>query len=94
MAVTQISIDHVGEHVASCSMDGRVVISGLYTKENNHMLSSGKPVFSVALDPIFARPGSGKRFMTGDSERVIMYERTAFLNRYKQVIVFEEALLN
>ena len=57
VAVSQISVDHPGEHVASCSTDGRVIITGLYTNENNHSLNAGKPIYSVALDPIFARPG-------------------------------------
>ena len=28
VAVSQISVDHPGEHVASCSTDGRVIITG------------------------------------------------------------------
>ena len=47
----------IGEHIASCSTDGRVMITGLYTNENNHSLNAGKPIYSVALDPIFARTG-------------------------------------
>ena len=45
----------------------------------------GKPVYSVALDPIFSRPGSGKRFMIGDDDRVTLYERGGLLNRYRQI---------
>ena len=29
--VNQVSIDHAGEFYASCSNDGRVVVTGLYT---------------------------------------------------------------
>jgi len=83
VAVSQISVDHPGEHIASCSTDGRVMITGLYTNENNHSLNAGKPIYSVALDPIFARTGSGKRFITGDDDNVILYERGGLLNRYK-----------
>ena len=37
LSVSQISIDHAGEFVGSCSgVDGRVIITGLYTLENNH----------------------------------------------------------
>ena len=88
VAVTQISVDHPGEFVASCSTDGRVIITGFYTSESNHTLNAGKPVYSVALDPIFARPKSGKRFMTGDDDRVILYERGGLLNRYRAVRIF------
>ena len=28
VAVSQISVDHPGEHIASCSTDGRVIITG------------------------------------------------------------------
>ncbi len=84
VAVSQISVDHSGEYVASCSPDGRVIISGLYSKENNHTMSTGKTIHSVALDPIFSRAGSGSRFMTGDDFRVILHEKTYF-NRHKQV---------
>ena len=85
VAVSQISVDHAGEFVASCSTDGRVMITGLYTNEFNHTLNTGKPIHAVALDPIFARATSGKRFMTGDDDRVVLYERSGygFLNRYK-----------
>ena len=64
VAVSQISVDHPGEHVASCSTDGRVIITGLYTNENNHSLNAGKPIYSVALDPIFARPGKSDQGRT------------------------------
>ena len=73
--------DHSGEYVASCSTDGRVIITGLYTNENNYSFNNGRPVFSVALDPIFARTGSGRRFMIGDDDRAIIYEKSGFLNR-------------
>jgi hypothetical protein len=43
----------------------KVMISGLYTKENNHSVMMGVAVNAIALDPIYARPGSGRRFMTG-----------------------------
>ena len=60
------------------------MITGLYTTEHNHSISTGKPVYSVSIDPIYGREGSGKRFMIGDDQRVILYERGGILNRYKQ----------
>ena len=85
VAVSQISIDHSGEYVASCSTDGRLIITGLYTSENNYAFNNKRPVFSVALDPIFGRTGSGRRFMIGDDNGVTMYEKSGFLNRYKSL---------
>ena len=65
VGISHISIDHSGEFVASCSAsEGKVMISGLYTKENNHSMTM-LSVNTIALDPIYARPGSGRRFMTG-----------------------------
>ena len=67
VGISQISVDHSGEFVASCSAsEGKVMISGLYTKENNHSVTMGVAVNAIALDPIYARPGSGRRFMTGE----------------------------
>jgi hypothetical protein len=64
--IFQISVDHSGEFVASCSAaEGKVMVSGLYTKENNHSMTMGAAVSAITLDPIYARPGSGRRFMTG-----------------------------
>ena len=82
MAVSQISVDHAGEFVASCSTDGRVILTGLYSSEYNYSMNTGKPIYSVGLDPIFARADSGKRFMTGDDDKVVLYERRGLLNRY------------
>jgi hypothetical protein len=42
------------------------MISGLYTKENNHSMTMSTAVNTIALDPIYARSGSGRRFMTGE----------------------------
>ena len=83
VAVSQISIDHSGEYVASCSTDGRVIITGLYFSDYNYSFSVGRPIYSVALDPLFAKTGSGRRFMIGDDDKVILYEKSGFLNRYK-----------
>ena len=60
------------------------MISGLYSSEANNSLSTGKPVYSVALDPIYSRPGTGKRFMTGDDSRVILHEKKGVFPRYQQ----------
>ena len=48
VAVNQISIDHNGDFIASCSDDGKVFIYGLYSTENNHNMSMGRSVKSIA----------------------------------------------
>ena len=89
LAVSQVSIDHRGEFVGSCSgADGRVIITGLYTNENSHNFqpfTDGRPIYSISLDPLYFKDRSGRRFMTGD-ERVYLHEKTSVINfnRYKQ----------
>lgn len=46
----------------------QVVISGLYTIDNNQVHMFDRPVKSIALDPNFAKAGSGKHYMTGDDK--------------------------
>ena len=64
-----MSIDHAGEYVASCSFDGRVVIRSVMSSANDapeHVANTDRPVKSVAIDPIYARANSGKRYMIGE----------------------------
>ena len=90
LSVSQISIDHAGEFVGSCSgEDGRVIITGLYTNENNHNyqpFNDGRPIYSISLDPLYSKKNSGRKFMTGD-ERVYLHQKTGMINfnRYNQV---------
>jgi len=86
ITVNQVSVDHAGEYYASCSDDGRVVVTGLYTEENTHNFNMDKPVKSIAIDPIYARPNSGRRFMTGVEDKLILHEKVIF-SRYKQDIL-------
>lgn len=65
VAVNQISIDDNGDFIASCSDDGKVFIYGLYSTENNHNMSMGRLVKSIAIDPNYYKSGSGRRFITG-----------------------------
>ncbi|XP_015111621.1 vacuolar protein sorting-associated protein 41 homolog [Diachasma alloeum] len=81
VAVNQISIDHKGDYIASCSDDGKVFIYGLYTTDNNHNMSLGRLVKSIAIDPSYSKPGGSKKFITGD-DKLVLYEKT-FLSRMK-----------
>ncbi|XP_052856042.1 vacuolar protein sorting-associated protein 41 homolog isoform X4 [Drosophila gunungcola] len=51
VAVNQIDVDTKGEFVATCSDDGKVNITGLFSCENNQNLSFGKFIKAVAMDP-------------------------------------------
>ncbi|XP_017798628.1 PREDICTED: vacuolar protein sorting-associated protein 41 homolog [Habropoda laboriosa] len=87
VAVNQISIDHNGDFVASCSDDGKVFIYGLYSTENNHNMSMGRLVKSIAIDPNYYKNGSTRRFITGD-DKLVLYEKT-FLCRMKLSVLSE-----
>lgn len=87
VAVNQISIDQNGDFIASCSNDGRVFIYGLYSVENNHNMSTGHWVKSIAIDPKYYRSGSGRRFIIGE-DKLILFEKT-FLSRMKSTILWE-----
>ncbi|XP_020282011.1 vacuolar protein sorting-associated protein 41 homolog isoform X2 [Pseudomyrmex gracilis] len=87
VAVNQISIDQNGDFIASCSDDGKVFIYGLYSTENNHNMSMGRLVKSIAIDPNYYKNGSGRRFITGD-DKLVLYEKT-FLARMKPTILCE-----
>ena len=82
--MNQVSCDHAGEHFASCSDDGRVVITGLYSDDNNVDFNMERPVQTIGIDPLYSRPNSGRRFMTGVDDKLIMHEKVIF-GRYKQV---------
>jgi len=43
-SVTGITLDGAGEFVASCSDDGLVVVSGLYTEDQNQIIKVDRPV--------------------------------------------------
>lgn len=84
--VNQISIDSNGDFIASCSDDGRVFIQGLYSADNNQALKKENcKVKSVAIDPNYYKPGSGRRFITGD-EQLVLYEKT-FLVKLKSTVL-------
>ncbi|KAK2570430.1 Vacuolar protein sorting-associated protein 41-like protein [Acropora cervicornis] len=78
-AINQISIDQNGDYVASCSDDGRVVINGLCSSENNIQTSFDSPVKSVALDPEFSKKRT-KMYVTGGT-KLILTERGWFRNK-------------
>lgn len=78
VAVNRISTDAREEHVASCSDDGRAIITGLFSDSDNQNLYVGKPVKSIALDPD-PKAMSVKRFLIGD-ECLTLYEKNFFKN--------------
>ncbi|XP_046655188.1 vacuolar protein sorting-associated protein 41 homolog [Daphnia pulicaria] len=87
MAINMVDIDSGGDYIGSCSNDGKVMVSGLYSTENCHTLMVDRPVKAIALDPLYYKSGSGRRFVTGD-DRLILHEKV-FLSRLKSTTLFE-----
>ena len=77
-------MDHAGEHYASCSDDGRVVVTGLYSDDNGVNFNMDRAVQSIAIDPIYSRANSGRRFMTGAGDKLVMHVM------YKQYFTFHK----
>ena len=59
VTVAQMSIDHIGENVASCSIDGKVSVRGLLSNEVEFSADLNRPVRAVSIDPVYFRSGQG-----------------------------------
>ena len=75
--VNQVSLDMDGEYYASCSEDGEVVVTGFSSsdKEQKITVDSKGPVTSVALDPGYAKPDSGRKILAAVENKVIYCEK-------------------
>lgn len=81
--VNEVSFDSDGEYVGSCSDDGTVVISNLYTDEKEKF-EYHRPVKAVALDPEYARKSS-KQFALGGLAGQLIFLSKGWLGYREQV---------
>lgn len=81
--VNEVSFDSDGEYVGSCSDDGTVVISSLYT-DDKEKFEYHRPVKAVALDPEYARKGS-KQFALGGLAGQLLFLSKGWLGYKEQV---------
>ncbi|XP_059151993.1 vacuolar protein sorting-associated protein 41 homolog isoform X2 [Physella acuta] len=86
--VNQISIDANGDFMASCSDDGKVVITGLYSSDSNQVVELNRPVKAIALDPQYYKPNSGRQYVTGD-DKLLLNEKSGFLGRHKTTVLHQ-----
>lgn len=93
VSINQISVDAKGEFVAACSDEGRFTINGLYTTENDQQVILPSPVRCIQLDPQFAKPGSGKRFIIGDN-KLTLYEKTFYKSLKATVLCQSQGLVS
>ena len=62
--VNTISIDDNGDFIGSCCQEGKVKISGLFTKNDDQLITFSRPIKAICLDPNFSK---AKMFITGDT---------------------------
>ncbi|UJR09415.1 hypothetical protein I4U23_013656 [Adineta vaga] len=82
--VNAISIDDNGDYIASCCQEGKVKISGLFSKNDDQLNVFSRPIKAVCLDPNFTKT---KQYVTGDTS-LILNER-GLLGRHKQTILLD-----
>eukprot|EP01130_Rhizamoeba_saxonica_P017976 TRINITY_DN8871_c0_g1_i1.p1 TRINITY_DN8871_c0_g1~~TRINITY_DN8871_c0_g1_i1.p1 ORF type:complete len:860 (+),score=172.89 TRINITY_DN8871_c0_g1_i1:30-2609(+) len=64
--VKEISIDVKGEYVASCSDDGKVIITPLLNDEEKPRIHSfSRPMTAIAIDPNYSKKSSKQRVVCG-----------------------------
>ncbi|CAF4220284.1 unnamed protein product, partial [Rotaria sp. Silwood2] len=82
--VNAISIDDNGDFIGSCCQEGKVKISGLFSKNDDQLITFTRPIRAVCLDPNFSKT---KMFVTGDTS-LILNERGTF-GRHKTTTLSE-----
>lgn len=72
--IMNLSVDDEGEFIASCSFDGKVIISGLLSAQYNIVLNYDRPIMAVAFAPHFSKLKS-PMYVTGSEELTLIEER-------------------
>ncbi|KAJ3321851.1 Vacuolar protein sorting-associated protein 41 [Boothiomyces sp. JEL0866] len=78
-SVNHISIDTIGEFIASASGDGNVVVNSLYSTEN-YTFNYKRPIFGVALEPDYGKKNSRQIVSGGIAGSLIMTGKGWFGN--------------
>lgn len=88
-AVNELSFDAEGEYIASCSDDGTVVVSSLYTDDKERH-EYHRPVKAVALDPEYGKKSS-KQIVSGGLAGQLIVNSKGWLGARDQVILVTSA---
>lgn len=88
--VNDLCFDAEGEYVSSCSDDGSVVISNLFTDERLKF-DYHRPMKSIALDPDYSRK-STRTFVAGGLAGQLFLNSKTWLGYNKQVFLVFEVL--
>ncbi|CAF1302705.1 unnamed protein product [Adineta steineri] len=88
--VNAISIDDNGDYIGSCCQEGKVKISGLFSKNEDQLHTFPRPIKAVCLDPNFSK---SKQYITGDTT-LILNERGTFRHKETKLIDFQGGLIH
>ncbi|CAG8496376.1 2649_t:CDS:10 [Scutellospora calospora] len=83
--VNDISIDAAEEYVASASMDGKIVIHGMYV-DSVQVFNYRRPLKCVALDPDFSRKDTQQFVSGGLAGQLILNEKGWFGQKQDKVL--------
>ncbi|CAG8551259.1 4952_t:CDS:10 [Acaulospora morrowiae] len=83
--VNDISIDVAEEYVASASMDGKIVIHGMYV-DSEQVFNYRRPLKCVALDPDFSRKDTQQFVSGGLAGQLILNEKGWFGHKQDRVL--------
>ncbi|KAL9268901.1 Vacuolar protein sorting-associated protein 41-like protein, partial [Drosera capensis] len=83
-AVNGLSFDIEAEYIGSCSDDGSVVVSSLFTDEKRKF-EYHRPMKAIALDPEYARKAS-RRFVAGGLAGQLMFYSKKWFGYQDQVL--------
>ncbi|CAG8681179.1 15096_t:CDS:10 [Gigaspora margarita] len=84
-SVNDISIDTAEEFVASASMDGKVVIHGMYV-DSTQVFNYRRPLKCVALDPDFSKKDTQQFVSGGLAGQLILNEKGWFGQKQDKVL--------
>ncbi|CAG8470961.1 7415_t:CDS:10 [Dentiscutata heterogama] len=83
--VNDLSIDTAEEYVASASMDGKVVIHGMYV-DSTQVFNYRRPLKCVALDPDFSKKDTQQFVSGGLAGQLILNEKGWFGQKQDKVL--------
>ncbi|KAL2315234.1 Vacuolar protein sorting-associated protein Vps41 [Schizosaccharomyces pombe] len=73
-SVVDLSVDLESENLASCSMDGKMIISNITTRETT-VHDFKRPLLSVAIDPYYSTRSSRQVLSGGRAGKVVLSEK-------------------
>lgn len=88
VAVNQISLDATGNFIATCADDGKAHVYGLYSVDNQLQFTTKHPIYSVAIDPLYSKLGTNRRFVTG-GDRLLLHEKLYLMSAVRTTALQE-----